>query len=126
MDPKNRETINRWQTVLRRYFPGVVVGWNRGVPGENIEFLDVFMVPDELMGTFGTFFIEEQHKLVKSENLPDMDMLSYSVTSTREHFPEVWRLAQSESSAIAKTAPRKMRSKPRRRAPAAKKAVSAR
>jgi len=125
MEQYKLDAIKRWQAVLRQYFPGVVLGWNRGIEGEDIEWLDVYMVPDECMRDFIRFFLDDRRKYIRSDNLPDLDMMSYSVSETREHYPEIWRRAQSESSATAKTAPRKGRPKIRRAA-AGKKAVGAR
>src|SRR5437879_2225361 len=124
-----RMIVSQWQAALQKMFPGVIVGWNRGIPDEpDAPMLDVFMIPDAHAADFCRFFIYDAPKIIEAENLPDMDLLPHTVSATREHYPEVWRRAQSEFSAVAKTAPRKARPKIRGAASgkAEKKAASVR
>ncbi len=60
-------------------------------------------------GEFARFYIYEAGKLVESENLPDLEMMAHSITTTREHYPKIWSLAQAEKSATAKSAPRRQK-----------------
>ncbi|HLX62685.1 MAG TPA: hypothetical protein VKX17_15510 [Planctomycetota bacterium] len=115
----------KWEDELRRKFPGVVVRQNRRVAHEDSAepLLDVFMIPDAQRRDFFQFMLNDVWKLEANEGFPGVYLMPHSVTATREHHPDIWRLAKT--SASAKTARRALRTKARHSLSLAKKKLAA-
>ena len=106
------EMESNWQKALQPFFPGVVVQYNPGIRWESLDWLDVYFVPDSRMGEFAEFFVYEAGKLVETLNLPDMDLMSHSISETRKHYPKVWAEFRPKIKSAKSSTPRPRARKP--------------
>src|SRR5437868_14329647 len=94
-----REIERAWQSVLRKYYPSIVVKKAPPVPvppEDNAQFYDVYMVPDDREIEFFRFLLNESWNLRERDGLPEVALYPHSESTTREYYPHIFAEAQRE------------------------------
>ena len=116
------ELERRWQAVLRRYFPGVIVRQNQFIfEGAGMTFLDVYMFPDERRKEWFAWYLDNGAELEQREKLLETALTPIAVSQTREGYPGIYREAQAETRTAARTAKSRVRKTSTPKASATKK-----
>ncbi len=96
----------RWEEVLRRKYPGVILrrGTNPDGEYEYMPWFIVYLVPDEQEPYFfSEWYMEERRPIMEREGIPDAEFMPHSVSTTRAFYPEIWHEAQAEKRAAKAT-----------------------
>jgi len=83
--------LKKWQTVLSKRFPGIVVRPNFTALNGGEYFLDIFFIPDSATASFTQFLVDETCTLAQWKRLPRLNFVPHSVSATQKYYPEIRR-----------------------------------
>lgn len=80
-----------YQAIIGDRFPAVTVIRESDLPDESIHpILAAYGVPDDRMPDFVNFMANQLREEVLRQSLPLCVLLPYSISDTKEYYPEVW------------------------------------
>jgi hypothetical protein len=92
MDNSERHLAKQWESVLRRFFPGVVVkAYVRQEDEDALPLFDVFFIPNDKRMDFVHFLMKDRRRVARENNLERVLLVPHTVAETEEHYPDVWR-----------------------------------
>jgi hypothetical protein len=77
----------RVQEIIRAKFPTVLVKPNTSIPSDDdLPPFDVYFVPNDKLDEFSGYVDGEFSAIAKREGLPDVDLISHSVSDSKLHY----------------------------------------